>query len=141
MMRSRSRGSRRSAAACRCRCAPREAPRGQGPLQSLMQDNGDAIVKSSRRTIEPAIVALRDSGLPARRPVLEQWQERNLWVRKADGLFVIALPEGDDLAQTDIDTGASLGPLAKSDATQLKPNSGHPRHHRRRAGAVPAVRP
>lgn len=96
----------------------------QGPLQALMQANSDAIVKSSRRTIEPAIVALRDSGLPGAQAVLEQWQERNLWVRKSDGIFVIALPEGDALSQTDIDTGASLGPLAKSDATQLRPNSG-----------------
>ncbi len=95
-----------------------------GPLQSLMQDNAEAIVKSSRRTIEPAITALRDSGLPGAQAVLEQWQERKLWVRKADELFVIALPEGDGLVQTDIDSGTSLGPLAKADATQLKPNSG-----------------
>ncbi len=95
-----------------------------GPLQSLMQDNAEAIIKSSRRTIEPAIVALRDSGLPGAQTVLEQWQERNLWVRKADNIFVIALPEGDGLVQTDIDTGVPIGPLAKADATQLKPNSG-----------------
>ncbi len=89
-----------------------------------MQQNADAIVKSSRRTIEPAIIALRDSGLAGAQTVLEQWQDRNLWVRGGDGLFVIAVPDGDGLAQTDIDTGASLGPLAKGDADQLRPNSG-----------------
>ncbi len=101
-----------------------EAPAATGPLQALMQENAEAIIKSSRRTIEPAITALRDSGLPGAQAVLEQWQERNLWVRKADNLFVIALPDGDGLAQTDIDTGAPLGPLAKAEATQLRPNAG-----------------
>lgn len=111
-------------AASQAQTAATEAPVDMGPLQSLMQDNAEAIVKSSRRTIEPAITALRDSGLPGAQAVLEQWQERNLWVRKADNTFVIALPEGSGLVQTDIDTGAALGPLEKSDATQLKPNSG-----------------
>jgi urea transport system permease protein len=80
--------------------------------------------KSSRRTIEPAIAALQGSGLPGAQAVLEAWEARDLWQRKADGLFVFAVPEGDGLALTDIDSGASLGVVPKADVTQLRPNSG-----------------
>jgi urea transport system permease protein len=95
-----------------------------GPLQALLQEHRDAIAKSSRKTIEPAISALQNSGLPAAQSVLEKWQEKELWLREADGLFVYGTPDGDQLALTDIDTGANLGSAAKSDLTQLKPNSG-----------------
>ncbi len=95
-----------------------------GPIQTLLQANRDAIVKSSRKTIEPAIAALQGSGLPGAQQVLERWEEKQLWLREADGLFVFAAPEGDGLALTDIDSGAALGAVPKSDATQLKPNSG-----------------
>jgi urea transport system permease protein len=95
-----------------------------GPVQALLQEHREAIVKSSRRTIEPAIAALAGSGLAAVPPLLEAWQDKNLWLRDADGRFVYAAPEGDGLALTDIDTGAPLGTAAKTDVTQLRPNAG-----------------
>lgn len=95
-----------------------------GPIQTLLQANAEAIVKSSRKTIEPAIAALQGSGLPGVQQVLEKWEEKELWLRKSDGLFVYAAPEGDGLALTDIDSGAALGTVAKADVAQLKPNSG-----------------
>ncbi|PZQ95889.1 MAG: urea ABC transporter permease subunit UrtB [Cereibacter sphaeroides] len=94
------------------------------PLQSILQEHREALERSSRTTIGPAIEALRDSGLPTAQAVLEAWEARELWQRKADGIFVYAAPEGDDLALVDIDTGASLGTAPKADLAQLRPNSG-----------------
>jgi urea transport system permease protein len=104
--------------------APGLAQEAFGPVQTLLQQHRDAVVKSSRRTIEPAIAALAGSGLAAVPVVLENWQNKELWVRESDGLFVYAAPEGDALALTDIDTGVALGIAPKADVTQLKPNSG-----------------
>jgi urea transport system permease protein len=95
-----------------------------GPLQALLQQHREAIEKSSRKTVEPAITALQGSGLPGAQTVLEKWEAKDLWLRKADGLFVYAAPESDALALIDIDSGAALGRLPKSEVTQLKPNSG-----------------
>ncbi|TCP44362.1 urea ABC transporter permease subunit UrtB [Rhodovulum marinum] len=95
------------------------------PIQKLLQQHRDLIEQSSRRTIAPAIDALRDSGLPAAQVVLEKWQGKELWQRKADGLFFFA--ERID-AQTyrlvDIATGNETATAAKDEIEQLKPNSG-----------------
>jgi urea transport system permease protein len=95
-----------------------------GPVQTLLQQHRDAVVKSSRRTIEPAIAALAGSGLAGVPQLLENWQNKELWVREGDGLFVYAAPGGDTLALTDIDTGEAIGLVPKAEVTQLKPNSG-----------------
>ena len=57
------------------------------PIQALLQEHREAIEKSSRRTIQPAIDAIRDSGLDAAPLVLEQWGARNMWQREDDGLL------------------------------------------------------
>ena len=95
-----------------------------GPVQALLQQHREAIEKSSRKTVEPAIAALQGSSLPGAQTVLEKWEAKDLWVRKADGLFVYAAPDSDALALIDIDSGAALGRLPKSEVAQLKPNSG-----------------
>ena len=59
-----------------------------GPLQALMQEQGDLIRKSSRRTVGPAIDALAASGPAGAQGVLERWQAREIWSRREDGLFV-----------------------------------------------------
>jgi len=100
------------------------AQQAPGPVQALLQQHRDAIEKSSRKTIEPAIAALQSSGLPGVQAVLERWEAKDLWLRKADGIFVFAVPEAGTLALTDIDSGAALGSVPKAEVTQIKPNSG-----------------
>ncbi|UYV36596.1 urea ABC transporter permease subunit UrtB [Rhodobacteraceae bacterium D3-12] len=94
-------------------------------IQPLLQEHGALIAKSSRRTIGPAIDAIAASDLPQAKTVLQAWVERNMWMRKSDGLFFTA-QEGDAKSYTliDFDTGAPVGTAAKSDLKQLKPNSG-----------------
>ncbi|WP_081381022.1 urea ABC transporter permease subunit UrtB [Rhodovulum sulfidophilum] len=101
---------------------------GQGQpsqIQNILQENRSLIEKSSRRTIGPAIAALRDSGLPAARNVLEKWQDKALYQRKSDGLFFFAEKAGEDgYRLIDIATGADAGTANRQDLDQLRPNSG-----------------
>jgi len=94
------------------------------PIQRLLQENRTLLEESSRRTIGPAIDALRDSGLPAARDVLEKWQAKELWQRVSDGLFFFAERAGDGYRLIDIATGAEVGSATKDEIDQLKPNSG-----------------
>ena len=95
-----------------------------GPIQTILQEHSDAIVKSSRKTIGPAIDAVAGSGLPQAQTVLQAWQAKDMWQRKADGLFFLAKPSGDGFALTDFDTGTEAGVAAKGDLEQIKPNAG-----------------
>ena len=56
-------------------------------MQALLQQHADTIVKSSRRTIGPAIDAIAASGLEQAQTVLQKWQARAMWQRDSDGLF------------------------------------------------------
>jgi urea transport system permease protein len=96
-----------------------------GPVQDLLQDYRSVIEKSSRKTIGPAIDALAGSGLPEAQTVLETWQAKNMWQRKADGLFFIGekLPS-KSYQLTDFETGEIVGEYPKKELKQLKPNSG-----------------
>jgi len=100
-----------------------EAPP-SGPLQLLLQEYREPLLQSSRRTIGPAIDAIRDSGIPGAQELLQAWQDRGLWYDEAGSQFVYATPEGDQLYLTDIDTGLPMGTVPKSGYEQLKPNSG-----------------
>ena len=107
-----------------CAVAAQQSPE-QGPVQTLLQTHGDSIAKSSRKTIQPTIDALVASGLPKVQLVLQKWQAREIWRRKADGLFFI----GEEVEKrvyrlTDFDTGAVVGDVPKGDLKQVKPNSG-----------------
>ena len=95
------------------------------PLQDILQQHSDLIVKSSRKTIEPAIQSVAASGLPQAQDVMQAWQAKKMWMRTSDGLFFRA----DKLDATtyrlfDFDTGAVVGDSPKSDLKQIKPNSG-----------------
>ncbi|MEM1234803.1 MAG: urea ABC transporter permease subunit UrtB, partial [Pseudomonadota bacterium] len=94
------------------------------PIQQVLQEQGEIIQKSSRRTIGPAIEALASSGLSDAQNVLERWQAREMWFNKETGAFVFA-EEGEDrtLLLTDV-AGGDLGTAPKGDYKQLKPNSG-----------------
>ncbi|MDJ0824069.1 MAG: urea ABC transporter permease subunit UrtB [Rhodobacter sp.] len=96
----------------------------EAPIQALLQEHGEIIAKSSRKTIAPAIDALAASGLGDARTVLEKWQAKELWLRKADGRFFFVAPHGDGLALIDIASGAEVGTAGKRELKQLKPNSG-----------------
>ncbi len=95
------------------------------PLGDILAEHSAIIQQGSRRTIEPAINALRDSGIPEAQIVLERWRDKELWARKSDGAFFLATPaDGDTYALNDIVTGANVGTAAKSEIEQIKPNSG-----------------
>ncbi|AJE48889.1 urea ABC transporter permease subunit UrtB [Celeribacter indicus] len=96
-----------------------------GSIQTVLQDHREAIEASSRRTIGPAIDAIANSGLPAARGVLREWQDRNMWQREEDGLFFHAEEvDRDTLRIYDFDTGEVVGEFPEDDFDQLRPNSG-----------------
>jgi len=94
-------------------------------IQTLLQSQRELIEESSRRTIQPAIDAIRDSGLPAARLVLAKWEAREMWQREADGLFFYAEEvDRDTLRIFDFATAEPVGEFPEDDFEQLKPNSG-----------------
>lgn len=95
-----------------------------GPMQSILQEHRDQILKSSRTTIGPAIDAVAASGLPQAQAVLEAWQAKDMWQRSEDGVFFRAEKSGDVYALYDLDTGALVAEAPKADLDQIKPNSG-----------------
>ncbi|MEM6385144.1 MAG: urea ABC transporter permease subunit UrtB [Pseudomonadota bacterium] len=95
------------------------------PIQQLLQEHGEIIAKSSRKTIGPAIDALADSELPKAAEVLEKWQAKELWFIKETGLFVYTEKvDSKTERMIDIASGEAIGEVAKRDLKQLKPNSG-----------------
>ena len=95
------------------------------PVQDLLQQYHDEIVKSSRTTIGPAIDALAGSGLAAAQTVLQKWQNKEMWVRDEDGLFFWAEQvDRDTLRIHDFDTDAAAGEFPDDGFKQMKPNSG-----------------
>ncbi|MCZ4353412.1 urea ABC transporter permease subunit UrtB [Roseovarius aestuarii] len=95
------------------------------PMQAILQEQSALIMENSRRTIAPAIAAVSDSGLPEAQDVLQAWQAKNLWQRRADGLFFRATKaEGKTYTLYDFDTHQPAGTVPASDLEQIKPNSG-----------------
>lgn len=104
--------------------APLQAPV-PGPAQAILQEHSALILKSSRKTIGPAIAALADSDLPQAQAVLQAWQAKALWMRKSDGLFFRGEKlTGKSYRLFDFDNGEVIGEVRKSDLKQVKPNSG-----------------
>ncbi|MEM9707404.1 MAG: urea ABC transporter permease subunit UrtB [Pseudomonadota bacterium] len=100
------------------------AQEAEAPIQLVLQEHGEIIAKSSRRTIGPAIDALTESGLPEAQTVLEKWRAKEMWFNKETGLFVYGEKDGRELAAFDFAGGAELGTFTARDFKQLKPNSG-----------------
>ena len=95
------------------------------PIQTLLQSHAEIIVKSSRKTIAPAIDALAASGLEDAQIVLQRWQDKEMWVSKETGLFVFGEEAEDrNIALFDVSGNTPVGTASKSDYKQLKPNSG-----------------
>ncbi|MFY0692749.1 MAG: urea ABC transporter permease subunit UrtB [Paracoccaceae bacterium] len=104
---------------------PVTAQDAEAPIQRLLQEHGEIISKSSRRTIGPAIDSLAASGLPAAQSVMERWQAKEMWRNKETGLFVFAEEiDRDTIRIFDVSTGAEIGTVTEDDFKQLKPNSG-----------------
>jgi len=103
-------------------CTPAKAQ--DNPLQSIFTAQHDAIVKPSRSSAHGLIAALLKSGSPQARVFLEKWRDREVWVRKSDGAFFLAKPDGDNLQLIDIASGAVVGSATKEEVDQLKPNGG-----------------
>ena len=94
-------------------------------VQEVLQSQRDLIEESSRRTIGPAIDAMVASGMPQMQNVLELWQAKEMWQRKADGFFYAAVQNADGTySLLDLESGSVVGTAAASDLDQLKPNSG-----------------
>ena len=103
---------------------PLSAQNADAPIQRLLQEHGEIIAKSSRKTIAPAIDALAASGLSEAQVVLERWQAKEMWRNKQTGLFVYGEKSGKELTAFDFADGAELGTFLTRDFKQLKPNSG-----------------
>ncbi|SMR71033.1 amino acid/amide ABC transporter membrane protein 1, HAAT family [Aliiroseovarius halocynthiae] len=96
-----------------------------GPIQTVLQNHKETILKSSRKTIGPAIDAVVASKLPQARSMLNVWQSKNMWHHKPSGLFYQAQKaEGKIYRLLDLDTGDIVDEVDKSDLKQIKPNSG-----------------
>ena len=105
--------------------APALAQDANAPIQQLLQKHGEAIAKSARKTIGPAIDALAASGLPAAQRVLEGWQAKDMWRDKKSGLFVLAEEiDRDTIRIFDPADGTEIGTVPDKGFKQLKPNSG-----------------
>ena len=96
-----------------------------GPVQAILQEQRDLIVKSSRKTIGPAIEAVATSGLPEAQSVLQAWQVKNIWMRKSDGLFFLGEKiDSKTYRLIDFDSGDTVGEFPKRALKNIKPNSG-----------------
>ena len=96
-----------------------------GPMQTILQEQRDLIVKSSRKTIGPAIEAVATSGLPEAQSVLQAWQVKNIWMRKSDGLFFLGERiDAKTYRLIEFDSGDTVGEFPKRALKNIKPNSG-----------------
>ncbi len=110
---------------CLMLAAPSSAQQADAPIQQLIQSQSELILKSSRRTIGPAIDALANSGLPEAQVVLDKWQTREMWVNEESGLFVYAEEiDRDTLRIFDFADGSEIGVVSDDGFDQIKPNSG-----------------
>ena len=94
-------------------------------IQDVLAEHSETIIKSSRKTIEPAIDAVASSGLTEAQTVLQLWQSKEIWARKSDGAFFTAEKIDSKTYEIfDLISGESFGQVAKSDLKQIKPNAG-----------------
>ncbi len=97
----------------------------QSAFQTLLQDNAEQIADPSRRTVEEVLEILGTSDLPEVSEFLSRWQDRGVFQRNADGLFVYVEDDGaNPLTLLDISTLEPVGTAGSRDVTQLRPNGG-----------------
>lgn len=93
-------------------------------LQSLLQSHQKTIAKPSRKTVGPVLDALVASGLPSVPQFLENWQGKEVYSRKEDGLFFYGTKSSAGLELTDVDSGETVATVDAKAAKQIKPNGG-----------------
>jgi urea transport system permease protein len=93
-------------------------------LQSVLQRHQEAVANPSRGTVGPVLADLVASGLPEVPQFLDRWQNREVSVRTADGLFFYTEEEGGVLTLLDISTGEPVGTAESADLEEIRPNGG-----------------
>jgi urea transport system permease protein len=93
-------------------------------LQSLLQDNADAVANPSRSTVDSIVSALAAAPVEGSPRFLEDWRDKAIWVRLSDGIFFSAAEDGDGLVLTDLDTGAQTTVAEDDGFDQIRPNAG-----------------
>jgi urea transport system permease protein len=94
-------------------------------LQAVLQSHQAEVADPSRAGVGVVLDDLIASGLPAVPEFLERWQEREVVVRAADGLFFYTEPgDGGAVTLIDVDTGQPAGTAATSEIAEIRPNGG-----------------
>ncbi|MEN0088576.1 MAG: urea ABC transporter permease subunit UrtB [Pseudomonadota bacterium] len=94
------------------------------PFQAFLQDNAKSVERPSRKSVQEFIDALLDAELPQATDFLGRWRDKQVWLRKEDGLFFYGPDARGDIELTDMDDGAVVGTFSSRDFKQIKPNSG-----------------
>jgi urea transport system permease protein len=90
------------------------------PLDDLLAEHRETILKGSRKTVGTAIDALAASGIETAEQTLVQWRDKNLWYHEGENIFYSVQGDG----YFDLDTGFRVGDFDKSAFKQIKPNNG-----------------
>jgi len=93
-------------------------------LQPILQENAKSIERPSRKTVGSIIDTLFASGAEGVPAFLSHWRNKEIWLRREDGLFFVGPNTHGDIELKNIDTGASEGTYSSRDLKQVKPNSG-----------------
>ncbi|WP_044037194.1 urea ABC transporter permease subunit UrtB [Octadecabacter arcticus] len=93
-------------------------------LQSLLQDNADAVANPSRSTVDVVVRALAEAPVEGSPRFLEDWRDKAIWVRLSDGIFFSAAEDGDGLVLTNLDTGVQTTVADDDGFDQIRPNAG-----------------
>lgn len=93
-------------------------------LQPVLQEYSKDIERPSRQKVDAVIDILFASGADGVPSFLKRWRDKQVWLRKQDGVFFFAPDARGDIELTDIDTGQSVGTASSRDLKQVKPNSG-----------------
>ena len=86
------------------------------PLNEVLGAHRDTILKSSRKSIGPAITALAESGLKSAEVTLEIWREKDMWYRASDDKFYRV--QGDDVF--DLASGQRIATFVKDEYERNK---------------------
>ena len=75
-----------------------------GALQTLLQENQKPVERASRKTIEPVLDTLTGSQLQNVPLFLQNWRDKNVWMRKEDKQFFYVMDgKAKPLTLIDID--------------------------------------
>jgi len=94
-------------------------------FQDLVQSHALNIIKGSVKTAPKVIESIqRFGGKPTNKFLLE-WQSKNLWSRRSDGLiFLVKSNDKKKYTLFDLETYDIVGIVKKNEIKQIKPNSG-----------------